>query len=529
MIPKDSGNTMSNQKSQAWYYHLSFLFLILIFATAHRIYQFRGFGALDDFAYAQLAHQVSEGWPFIGVFDGPAVFPLRVGIIYPTAWLFRFFGVGEWTQVAFPFLLSILGVVLAYLCTRLFFGARAGLVAAAIWAFLPLDSFYATVLAPDLPAAFFLGAAVVTVVAGLRWKVEHRGVLFLTGIAAGLFLGVSWLCKESLAYSAPFFVFLAVTTLWKTPGRNGMLWLGVAVGSAVVLLAEATVYYQATGDWLFHLHEMERNYQQNLNAFFVEGSDRVGNADYLKAVVRRVFLDGPFFILTNHQFVYLPLVGLLACLYAVFHRNRDMLIPGVWLVTLLFMFNFGSSSTQSYVPLVLFDRYLFPIALPSVVVVAGFLNHLFDRVRAEAPQLNRERMFWGSAITAFLILAFADKNYGNHGYSPNWASDVRAVSGMLQPSDRVYADVLSLHGLEFYWSFPEVMNTVNFQEMSPSSTLDEGGFVLLNEAYLEWLGRFSGWWPTKSGAAQRPVFADDPPPSWEMVWSSDNATLYRIR
>ena len=47
--------------------------------------------------------------------------------------------------------------------------------------------------------------------------------------------------------------------------------------------------------------------------------------------------------------------------------------------------------------------------------------------------------------------------------------------------------------------------------------------------FLEWLGRYSGWWPTKSDSVTIPAFARDPPPLWEAVWTSGNTTLYRVR
>jgi hypothetical protein len=384
------------------------------------------------------------------------------------------------------------------------------------------------VLVPDLPAAFFLGAAVTLAVAVLRSSSDSRALRIAGGIGVGLLLGLSWLCKESVAYAAPFFLILAAVSLRKEGRKHLPMWVAVAASSATVLLLEASVYRTYTGDWLFHLHEMERNYSQNTNAFLVSGSGLLHGRDYLTAILRRLFLDGPQFILTNRQHGYLPALGVIACVYAVVHRDRTFLIPGVWLLSLLFMFNFASSSTRSYVPLVLSDRYLFPLALPSVVVSAGFLARLFRSRTGEDSALPLERRFWGTLIVVALAGTFALKNRANLRFSPDWNTDIRALSAIVKPSDRVYADILSLHGLEFFWSFPDSANTVNFEDMASDSVPEHGAFVVVNPRYLGWITDYAGWWPTESDSWTRPGFLDAPPSSWKPVWTGLSTTLYKV-
>jgi len=507
-------------------YRLGLILLILSSALVLRAYEFRGFGASDDAAYAQLSVGVARGHPLIGVYDGPAVFPLRVGIIYPTALLFRYLGVSEWTAAALPFVLSLLSVLLAYVCTRHFFGPRAGLLGAALWALLPIDAFHAGILVPDLPAAFYLGTAVVVVLMLLDSDIQRRDVLVGGGLVAGLLLGVSWLSKESVAYAAPFFLFLLIRTRgeWR---RTAGLWMGLAVGSAGVLFAEALVYYRATDDWLFHLHETERNYRQYANAFLVDGSTGLGEGGHTRAIVKRLVFSGPWTMLVNRQLGFLPLVAVLGCVHGLYRRDRTYLVPAAWLLTLALMFNFASSSTSEYVPLVLFDRYLYPLLLPSVAISAGFLMGLFDQAHAPNLQVHRERVFWGIVIGAFLTAGFALQNRQNRHFNPDWTGGVEAVSRMVRPSDRIYADILSIHGLEFFWSYPDSVNTVNFEDMPPGTIIRPGAFVLVDDRYLDWLEAYSGWWPTKSAEYRRPEFADTPMGSWVALWSDGNATLYR--
>lgn len=503
------------------------LLLLLLIAFALRVYEFRGFGAVDDAAYAQLAHQIEQGQFSPGAYSGPAVFPLRVGILYPTALLFRFFGISEWSMVAFPFLLSVLSVLLAYVCTNHFFGRRAALIAAAVWTILPLDAFYASILVPDLPAAFLSSLAVMVVILTADSRTSHPAARWLGGVAAGLLLGASWLCKESVAYLVPFCGFLMMTTLRADWRANLPVWAGTLLGALGVLASEAVVYYSTAGDWLFHFHETERNYRQYKNAFVVPGAALAADAGgFRAAVLRRLVLEGPQTILLKGQFLYLPLFASVVALHAIYWKDKSYLVPVVWFATLVLMFNFSSSSLTSYVPLVLFDRYLYPILLPATILSAGFLGNLLPpRDKAGSVHAQRERVFWGTAIVLILLLVAAQQNYSNRKWYPGWASQVKVVSGLVRPSDRVYSDILSIYGLEFFWRYPKNMAAINFEDMA-SPEIPPHSYVLVNRTYLDWLASHAGWWPTKSERYVKPIYYDQVPSSWRRVWSDDSAVLY---
>ena len=511
--------------------HWALLLGILTVGVLLRLYEFRGFGALDDAAYAQIAHQMSDGSFRAGAYQGPAVFPLRVGIIYPTALFFRAFGVSEWTMVLFPFIVSMLSILLAYAVTSHFFGRRAGLIAAGLWALLPLDAFHAGVLEPDLVAAFFASLGILGIVRIIDGRAPSRRALVL-GLMCGVLFGLSWLCKESVAYAAPFCAYLMIATLRKDWRRHAPLWAGVAAGSIAVLAVEMAVYHRFTGDWLFHFHETERNYHQYPNAFFVSGSSLTmpNQRSYLAAVVRRLVLEGPSTIFLHSQLLYLPLLASVVCLHALYWRNRTYFVPGLWFASLVIMFNFASSSLSSYVPLILFERYLYQILLPAVVVVSGFLATLFfDASTGHDLAARRERQFWGMLLAVALLLVSAEKNYSNRKFSPGWASAVRTLGTSLRPSDRLYTDALSIRGLEFFWKYPPRMNVVNFEDMNAASPLRAGDYVLINETYLDWLVTMAGWWPTKGTTYEKPVIVKQPPATWETVWKSGNATLFRVK
>src|SRR5688572_1130915 len=71
------------------------LWLIAVAAAGVRAYLFRGYGGLDDGEYARFAALMADGRQYPANYEGPAVFPLRVGLILPAAIGFRMFGITE--------------------------------------------------------------------------------------------------------------------------------------------------------------------------------------------------------------------------------------------------------------------------------------------------------------------------------------------------------------------------------------------------------------------------------------------------
>ena len=63
---------------------------------------------------------------------------------------------------------ALASVPLAFFLGRLFFGPRAGLIAAALIACLPIDLGSATHLVPDMPAAFWANLGVLAVLVATR-------------------------------------------------------------------------------------------------------------------------------------------------------------------------------------------------------------------------------------------------------------------------------------------------------------------------------------------------------------------------
>ena len=292
-------------------------------------------------------------------------------------------------------------------------------------------------------------------------------------------------------------------------------------------------YRSATGDWLFRFHEIDRNYRQMSNGFFTEGSKfgwAVGES-HLKAVVKRIFLDGPQTIILNSHFLFLPFTGMLASAYALYWRDRAFLIPSLWLLSLCFMFNFSTSSFSSYTPLVLFERYLYPIYLPAIVTTSGFLVRLFGRDMTESgSDAGKERLFWGVTLALMLCMIggyHAYQTIRGNGMAKAWTSGVRAASRLVPPGSVIYTDTIGKKGLEFFRKYADPERIVDFEGMK-TSQVSHGSYVLTNLRYTEWLDVNAGMWLSGPSGYRKPEYFSRIPSSWNVVFRTADGTLYSV-
>lgn len=515
------------------------LLAILLIAVALRIYCFNGYWGTDDGEYALLANAMTKGnfAEFVQEnnfrnFNAPAHLPYRIGLIGPLSVLFRVFGVSENVLLFYPLLISVLGVVLAFLCGRLLFGVNAGLVSAAIWSVYPQDVKLATFFLPDAIASFYGSAGMLVVLFIVVSNIQGTLPRFLGGLIAGLLFGISWLSKESIVYLAPFCLFLLVSDAKKNFRGALPLWIGVAIASGGILLTEMLVYYAQTGDFLLRLHENERSFVQTRSYLFYEGS-RFGwpaGGSHIKALLKRLFLDGPSVIFLNEQSLFLPGFGLIAATHSLYWKDRSFLIPSVWMLTLAFMYNFASCSFSGYTPLVLLDRYLHPIMLPATVLTGGFITKLLAVNKETTNQdASRERFFWGMVIVCFVASTslYAAFRQIRGTSTSKMIYEIRQLSGIIRPTDKVYTDPLSAKALQFFWNYPKEMKTIDFEGMR-ADQVEPNSFVLTDKFRLDWLKVNVSMWLTKDYGYHEPQFLTQPPESWKRVWQNQHATLYKV-
>jgi 4-amino-4-deoxy-L-arabinose transferase-like glycosyltransferase len=485
------------------------LVLILILAGFARILSFSGYCGSDDGAYAVLAYEMANGAFRIGDSSG-AIFRLRVGLLAPVALAFKIAGPNEFAMIIYPFILSMLSIILAFLAGRVFFNERAGLIAATIQAILPIDARYASMLWPDLPAAFWVNVGVLLIYYGSNQASRASKTTYAA--LGGLFLGLAWLTKESIAYVFPF---VGIYMVWLTcrQKQNVALLAGASLAVISVLIVESLTYYRYAGDLLYRFHKTSE-----VATVYWNYGTRVFRNIVTRSVLERIFKDGPIIILKNRNFGWVPGVAMLAIGYAAFRRLHSFLFPGLWFLSLAFMFNFGSTSFQFYEPFLLIDRYLYPLLLPAVVLTAGLINLLIPSRCSVKKEIDRERLFWGGALAACIIFICLFDVYGN--IRTGIGSPVeRRISHMLGPGDPIYTDSRTASVLNFFWKYPKEARTRDFEGMGIND-VPRGVYVLINRNRIEFLNSLYG-----NGL---PKFYENIPNDWLLKWGGNRAELYWV-
>jgi 4-amino-4-deoxy-L-arabinose transferase-like glycosyltransferase len=487
--------------------------LILAMAAVLRVLSFRGYTSHDASAYSQLAHMMVSGGFKPGMMWFYPVFSVRVGLFAPVALAYRLGGVNEVMLTLYPFLLSMLGVLLAYLAAKAMFGTSAGLVAACLAALLPIDMRFATQLYPDLPAAFWMNAGVLLVYAGSRQQAVARKAAF--GALAGLALFASWLCKETVLYLLPF-VALYMVWLVMRDRRNLALLSAVAAVAGLLVSLEGWLYYREAGDFLFRLSALRRN-SQNASSMLPVFS-LAGAVHYFARRITEVGRETLF----SAYFAFIPAAAVLACAYALLRASRRFLFPALWFCALLLVFGFGSGSLRVYAPLNLHvARFQYPMLFPAILLASGLASSLLaPPCSGEAGKPRRTRLFSRALLLTYLAVALVIAvAFGVRTGMGRRCRVQRAMAHVLKPADRLYTDGISAAALRFFWKYPRADSTHDFQGMA-AAQIPSGAYVLLDRSELTLIRNIDKYVP--------PGFLDSIPATWHRLGSTDNATLYRV-
>lgn len=485
---------------------------IMLLGAAIRLAVFQGMVGSDDLSYARVARDIGIGRFQPGDWQNAAnaLWSLRVGILLPAAALVHIFGPLEWCYLAYPFVLSVTTIPMAYLAARMFFGGRAAPVAALLSAILPIDTVFATRFYTDLAAAFWISVGMLTTyVAVTKSSARLRPAV---GVLAGLAFGISWLHKETLPFAVPLIGLYLLWATWRNKAHVSLLF-SIPLGFALVFGAEALYYHAGPGDWLLRVHgtigAKSTLWDPNMPewALMDSGPNR--------AVLKRILVTGPLTLMFNPSFGMIPLAAALATLYALCFRKRSFAFPGLWFVGLCLTFNFATVSLHSYTPLKIHGaHYLYVVLFPAVLLSAGFIDMLLIGPPDDEPV--RERRFWGHILILLVGLTCL------HTFASNLALRVgsrveRQAVKILGPSDGVYTDPRTSAVMEFFWKYPGSHNLRDYTHIG-ADDIPAGSYILVNPDRLLFMQEWYG--------AKPHAFLDTVPRDWLLRASIGEAKLY---
>src|SRR5207249_2489545 len=130
-------------------------------------------------------------------------------------------------------------------------------------------------------------------------------------------------------------------------------------------------------------------------------------------------------------------------------------------------------------------------------------------------ELSQERRFWGVVMAAGVALTCATGLYRNVRLGIGSPVE-RSIATVISPADPVSTDSRTATVLNFFWHYPAVARTSDFEKLRADQVTPDS-YVLINRNRVETLSAFYGYVP--------PEFYAIPPRDWELKWQGVRAEL----
>ena len=258
---------------------------------------------------------------------------------------------------------------------------------------------------------------------------------------SGILIGIGYLIRESALLIALFF---AAYILYQR--RLRLRYLLVPLGVLLVLVLEALVFNQLTGDPLYRTHAS----QHYLAAASAE-HDFFGRLDFPTGL-----LHYPWLFVTNNllNLFYVPAIlgAALLLLRMRSGKDRDIAVMLLWFVPLGLYLSFGSSSFTQYLPFKAADRYTSIITYPMVLLLAFTL-------RDHLPFKRKGLMIIVGLLTVLSLLSIHQ-----HGDRQLLSNLGEAYDSIIGEGKVIYVDDRSLEAIRYLTDYSSEQNARAYPE-----------------------------------------------------------------
>jgi 4-amino-4-deoxy-L-arabinose transferase-like glycosyltransferase len=353
-----------------------YLFFIIAFAAILRIICFAGVEGSDNILYNREAYFVSTGDFESRVKDTfrpttEYITTIRTGLTFPVALFFKLFGVSKYISAIYPLLCSITVVALSFYVGRFFFDTNTGLITALLMSIIPIDVTQASIVLADIPASLFAGLCLFLFF--LAETKQNRRVVIALYLLSGISLGITYLTKESAIFPALVLLFYVI---YRSISRRKINWdyLFSMGGFLLIFIPETLYYYSKTGYLLIHAYAARDGNNVQIPYTWMAYVN-----SHQHPYFQRLLIDYGRMLLFSFKIFGLHFwVAGIAMIYLLKNRLKQSYTVIFWFLSLLFLYNFFSTSLSSYKPLFLMPRYFILLNLPASLIIAYFLNRLIN-------------------------------------------------------------------------------------------------------------------------------------------------------
>jgi len=298
----------------------------------------------DESRYVAAAQNLANG----ALPDGEAQwFGARAVFLWPVALAFKIAGATDYSAVAWPFIISLVSIVAAYLVAREITGRRQAVVAAGIVAVAPIEVLMATRLRPDAVMPAFVALAIW---AAFRTRTSTHTRAWL--ITSGVLIGAGWSCRETAVLMVPMVVIAAWPAL-----RASWRHIGALVAGLVTIPVIEMVVFAFAGRPLFPI-----------TATIGASSVRAPGAGLENGSTFTGLLISEVVHPSSLVFLVLPVVAI-AAIVGVLRRMKALVVPAIWLAL-----GFAVLEVSAIISVDAPARFLTLLTIPAALLVAIALD-----------------------------------------------------------------------------------------------------------------------------------------------------------
>lgn len=492
--------------------------VVLLVGFALRCYVITDDMYADSVVYAQNAYNLLHG-TFTLRDDSWCTH--RLPVFAPVALAYAAWGVNTFSTHVWPMLLSMVQLVLTMWLGFRLVGVRAGLVAGALLAFLPLDVNQAAHLMPDGVMATLLTAAAAFWIIGRERVGRHaRLLMFLSGVCLAL-------ASIVRMYSIVLVALYLGDVITRPRTVRDLLW--PVLGGLAVALPLAALYQVSTGDVLYPFRVVSDAYGRRLAP---EG---------VSMLLYPSLLWHPRQETTLYPALFAGALG-----YSLLRRDRAHVLLLLWGLPLLLFLEFGTMSLSHYVPIFKRTRFLTVVLAPLSLLAASMLCAVVPWLRERWQRAPRWRA-WRAVIVSggvfALLVGLADSLYVLRRDRAPLAlagAQTRAAAALLSsdPAMPVFLDhwrtacrlayYLDFRGGSSFYLGAEDrarmvrgtgadVSRLRYLSWYPDADSLPPGFIVLDDAVLDAVSKADSTSTGPFFAGEVPAYASPPPASWRLL------------
>ncbi len=441
--------------------HFLFLITIIFLGISLRLYFNIGHIYSDDAYYSYLSYTINTG-DFANNYLGYPVFLLRLGQTGLTAIAFLLFGTNETATVVFPFLFSIVNLLLTYKLAMLISEDKnISLMATFLMCIFPTDVVFATLDFPDLINVFFINLGIYFLFKSYK---EKRISLSIIG---GISIFLSMQFKENAYYFAILFMIFFIYYLIKEKKTNSQLLIAMAF-ICLNLFIEGFVYLLVHQDFLYRITITTANYKYSYYDFFPYTAQQFsGSKNYLKNLIDQIFFINIRSVFPRRFYLFIPITGFIQSL--VNFKKKEYGLLTFWFIgtaTLLIAF---TTSLSEYKPLDLQRSwYIYPLILPSIILSSIFLSR-----------------FKRTYLTAALFILFIASILMSNAYDSYFQkSNLRELNHFLRANQEklIFTDHFTKYSVDLIRGYSNESKSIRFRDTNNFPT---GSLILYNQKHID--------------------------------------------